>query len=153
MASLTSGLRVPPPVRALLLPATSRTKVAGLTSKGRWRIAMLGLELLFTAALIAGISCAQNQPGGTILKTERFDHDPGWEAFNSRVEPKHIPTVTQDFGYNSDGQTGRERGAIGGRVTRSSKPAYYADKIPVQTLNDKLSASGSFRPTASSGGS
>ena len=82
---------------------------------------MLRLELL--SALIAGISCAQDQPGGTILKTERFDHDPGWEGFNNRVEPKHIPTVTQDFGYNSDGQTGRERGAIGGRVTRSSKPA------------------------------
>jgi hypothetical protein len=86
-----------------------------------------------------------------VVKTERFDRDPGWEGFNNRVVPKKIPTVTQDFGYSPTNVAGKDKGEMGGRVTRSNRPAYYADKIAVKTLNDKLSASGTFALTAPAG--
>lgn len=88
-----------------------------------------------------------------ILKTERFDRDPGWEGFNNRVVPQRIPTVTQGFGYSPTNFAGATKGEIGGQVTRSTTPAYYADRIAVKTLNDRLSASGTFALTATSGNS
>src|SRR5205085_12168742 len=75
------------------------------------------LGLLAAATFFASISAAQDH-SKTVLKTERFDQDPGREVFNNRVEPTHVPTVTQDFGWT--------KGAIGGRVTRAARPAYYA---------------------------
>jgi hypothetical protein len=37
--------------------------------------------------------------------------------------------VTQDFGHSPTSFAGKARGEVGGRVTRCSKPAYYADRI------------------------
>jgi len=88
-----------------------------------------------------------------LVKEEHFDRDPGWEGFNNRVAPKRIPTVTQGFGFSPTNFAGQEKGEIGGLVTRSTTPAHYADKIAIKTLNDKLSASGTFALTASSGNS
>ena len=42
---------------------------------------------------------------------------------------------------------------MGGQVWRASEPAYYADKIGPRTLDDKLSASGTFALTKTSGSS
>ena len=83
-------------------------------------------------------------------KTEHFDKDPDWEGFNNRVELKKAPTVTQDFGYSATQFAGDAKGEVGGRIQRAAKPAYYADKIGVKTLNDKLTASGTFALTATS---
>src|SRR5438067_1450991 len=83
----------------------------------------------------------------TTVKTEHFDRDPGWEGWNNRVKPKHIPSVTQDFGYRPAKVDGQSSGMIGGRVTRAARPAFYADRFGVKTLNDKLSASGTFALT------
>jgi hypothetical protein len=88
-----------------------------------------------------------------VLKTEHFDQDPGWEGLNNRIVLKHVPTVTQDFGYSPTRFAGKEKGEIGGRVQRSGKPAYYAAKIAVKTLNDPLTASGTFALTTTSGNS
>ncbi|MDB5303161.1 MAG: hypothetical protein JWM97_710 [Phycisphaerales bacterium] len=96
------------------------------------------------------ISRADDQPG-TAQKTEQFDKDPGWEGFNNRIVPAKPVTVTQDFGYSPTNFAGKEKGEIGGRVQRAGKPAYYGDKIPVKTLNDKLTASGIFALTGSAG--
>jgi hypothetical protein len=85
------------------------------------------------------------------VKTERFDHDPEWEEYNNRVQPKRVATVVQDFGYMP--ANGERTAAIGGRVTRAARPAFYADKIGTKTLNDKLSASGTFALTSSMGNS
>ena len=112
----------------------------------------ISLTLLAAVLLGASIGAAQDQRK-TIVKTERFDRDPGWEGFNNRIEPAHVPTVTQDFGYSASSFAGKERGEVGGRITRSTKPAYYADKIAIKTLNDKLTASGTFAINATSGGS
>jgi hypothetical protein len=72
-------------------------------------------------------------------RTQSFDSDPGWEGVNNRVVPKNRPTVRQDFGY-ADGK-------MGGLVTRASEPAYYGAAIGDKTLDDKLSASGTYSPT------
>jgi hypothetical protein len=104
------------------------------------------------AAGIASAGLGQSQ-GLAVMKTERFDRDPGWEGFNNRVEPKKVPTVTQDFGYSASNFAAREKGEVGGRITRSTRPAYYADHISVKTLTDKLTASGTFAISATSGGS
>jgi hypothetical protein len=72
------------------------------------------------------------------LKTAAFDGDPKWEALNNHIVPDRPATVEQNFGYDA------KAGAMGGRVTRAAKPAYYAAKIAPKTLNDKLSASGTF---------
>jgi hypothetical protein len=96
---------------------------------------------------------AADDPPKTTLKTENFDKDPGWEGFNNRIVPDKVPVVTQDFGYSPTNLAGKQKGEIGGRVQRAARPAYYAAKVGPRTLNDKLTASGSFALTATSGGS
>jgi len=91
------------------------------------------------------VTTISSHAADVFLKSESFDHDPGWEGFNNHVQPKKVPTVRQDYGYQA--------GEIGGRVTRSARCTYYADKIPVKALDNKLSASGTFKLTGSSGGS
>jgi hypothetical protein len=85
------------------------------------------------------------------LRIECFDRDPGWEGWNNRLMPKVAPTITQDFGYSTTNFAGKAKGEIGGRVQRSATPAYYADTIAPKTLNDKLTASGTFALRASAG--
>jgi hypothetical protein len=127
---------------------TRRTAPA-LTSWSTMRF--LSLPLLVALAVAAGIGAADEQPK-TIIKTESFDRDPGWEGHNNRIVPEHVPTVVQDFGYSKTNFAGKEKGEIGGPVTRASEPAYYADKIGPVTLDDRLSASGTFALTKTTGG-
>src|SRR5438477_6889019 len=87
-----------------------------------------------------------------VLKTESFDRDPGWEGHNNRIVPERRPTVVQDFGYSQSNFAGEEKGELGGQVTRASEPAYYADTIGPVTLDDKLSASGTFALTKTTPG-
>ena len=86
-------------------------------------------------------------------KSENFDKDPVWEGFQNRLLPKTAKTVAQDFGYSDTNIAGKEKGEIGGTIWRSPTQASYAEQIPVKTLNDRLSASGTFALTASSGSS
>ncbi len=81
------------------------------------------------------------------MKTERFDRDPNWLGSNNRIVPDRLRAVVQDFGYDA------ARGALGGHVTRTAKPAFYGTKIAHKTLNDKLSAAGTFAITKSGSGS
>jgi hypothetical protein len=78
------------------------------------------------------------------LKTEHFDQDPKWEGYNNHVVPKKVITVHQDFGYSATKFAGKEAGEMGGRVQRSTTPASYAAMIKAVTLDDRISASGSF---------
>jgi len=86
------------------------------------------------------------------LKTERFDHDPAWEGFNNHIHPSHTRSVVQDFGYIADPSL-HQSSQIGGRVTRASQPAYYAESLAPKTLDEKLSASGTFQITGTSASS
>jgi hypothetical protein len=106
--------------------------------------------VLNTAALVNG----QTEPIlTTSVKVEHFDNDPGWESYNNRIAPKSAKTVRQDFGYCSTAFAGAAPGEIGGTIWRCSKQASYADKVPAKTLHDRLSASGTFAITKSSGSS
>lgn len=78
------------------------------------------------------------------LKTQAFDRDPGWDGHNNHIAPKGVPKVVQDFGYSRTTFAGKEPGEIGGRVQRTAKAAFYAAKITPKTLNDRLSAAGTF---------
>ena len=109
------------------------------------------LLLLLSAPLVLELAAA-DQLEKQSLKTEHFDHDPGWEGLNNHVHSTRVQRVVQDFGYQPDG-SGHEAGQIGGKVTRASRPAYYAQALAPKGLNEKLSASGSFQISSSSAGS
>ncbi len=128
---------------SILRPAAARER--------RGTMSLLRLALLATLAVGAGNGRAGDPPK-TALKIESFDMDPGWEGHNNRIVPGHAPTVTQDFGYGKTNFAGQAAGELGGRITRASEPAYYADKIGPVTLDDKLSASGAFALTRTSPG-
>ncbi len=88
------------------------------------------------------------------IRSENFDQDPAWDAFQNHIEPKQGKTVKQDFGYRAESNfAGKSKGEIGGTIWRCSTPASYADRIEPKTLNDKLSASGTFAITATAGSS
>lgn len=103
-----------------------------------------GLFLVFIVGSTAGAQ--------TVTKRESFDGDPRWEAFRNRVPVTEVKSVTQDFGYSPTNFAGAGKGEIGGVITRASQPAFYGLKIPKKTLDDKLSASGSFAVTDCHGG-
>jgi hypothetical protein len=88
----------------------------------------------------------------TIIRSESFDKDPGWEALNNRIVPERVPTVRQDFGYSKTKFAAKSPGEIGGQVQRASEPAFYAQKTGPLTLDRKLSASGTFAITKSTAG-
>lgn len=85
-------------------------------------------------------------------KTEHFDRDPGWEGHNNRVVPKKTLMVKQDFGFSSTHFAGKAAGELGGVIQRSTTPASYAAEIPARTLEDKLTASGTFAVTKATAG-
>ncbi len=99
-------------------------------------------HLICTVCTLAALTAAE--PQKTILKTESFESDPGWDALNTRFTRKDLGRVVQDFGFSASNHAGRESGEMGGTITRSITPAWYADRIAPKTLNDKLTASGSF---------
>jgi hypothetical protein len=109
--------------------------------------------LVALAALAAVGHGRGDNPPQPALKSESFYKDPGWEGHNNRVVPENTPTVTQDFGYSKTAFAGGGTGELGGRVTRASEPAYYADRIGPVTLDDKLTASGTFALTKTGGSS
>src|SRR2546421_12572580 len=98
--------------------------------------------MMHRLTLLALLAAAGQDAGK--LKSESFDKDPGWEAFNNKIVPEKVPTVVQDFGYSVTHFAGKEAGEIGGRITRTMKPAWYGAPIETRTLDHKLSASGTF---------
>jgi hypothetical protein len=81
-------------------------------------------------------------PAPTRQKTEIFDGDPKWDGRNNRLTPSAPPLVEQDFGYSFTHHAGKAAGEIGGKVSQSIRPAYYAKVVPAGTFEDRLSASG-----------
>lgn len=110
--------------------------------------------LLMPFLSAAVMSTLQSQERSEVaLKTEAFDRDPGWEGHHNRIVPKEYPTVVQDFGYSKTHFAGKATGELGGQVWRASEPAFYAARIGRKTLDDKLSASGTFALTKTTSGS
>jgi hypothetical protein len=108
--------------------------------------------LLAACCFLCGYLDGAEAPSSGTLKTEHFDRDPGWEGYNNRIVPKKVRLVKQDFGYSATHFAGKDAGEMGGRIQRSATPASYAAPLtPPRTLEDKLSASGSFAVTGSGG--
>src|SRR6187549_3662303 len=104
------------------------------------------LPICATLAVASAVPAVESS--STKLKSEHFDRDPGWEGHNNRVVPKDKQMVKQDFGYSATHIAGKAAGEIGGSVQRSTTPASYAVTLaPYQTLEDKLTASGTFAIT------
>jgi len=100
--------------------------------------------LAVIAATFLVLSGAGEQ-AATILKTERFDRDPGWDNSKNRCEASNPPTVKQDFGWSP--------GRIGGTVWKSTTPAWYG--MPLSrplSFKDAFSASGKIAVTRDSFG-
>lgn len=102
-----------------------------------------GLFFLALPCFTVGLAAA-DATSPPSLKTETFDKDPAWEQYRNRVEIKKAPIVTQDFGYSSTTFATDKAGEIGGSITRTTRPAYYGEKISPLTLDSKLRASGTF---------
>ncbi len=111
-----------------------------------------GVALLVVLAIALAPAGGEEQTRPTI-KTESFDRDPGWEGHNNRLLPKVLPSITQDFGYSATQFASSKKGELGGKVVRSMMPSYYAAPIATKTLNDKLSASGTFALKGAAGSS
>jgi hypothetical protein len=99
----------------------------------------------------ASLRAADNPVAAALgMKSESFDRDPGWEGFNNHIAQKSesAKVVKQDFGYSGTHHASKATGELGGAVQRALTTAYYAGKVS-HTLDDKLSASGTFAITAS----
>jgi hypothetical protein len=91
------------------------------------------------------VSVTQSPAADSALRSEDFTTDPRWESYRSRLLPNPVPITLQDFGWRALPQS--EAGEIGGWIQRSLTPAWFAKVIPTRTLNNKLSASGTFSVT------
>ena len=110
------------------------------------------ITMAFLAAASALIVRAADSPPSS-RKSESFDRDPGWEGHNNHIVPKKTLPVKQDFGYSATHFAGKGAGEMGGVIQRATKPASYAATLaPAKTLDDQLSASGSFAITKATPG-
>jgi hypothetical protein len=110
------------------------------------------LPFILTAILAPALAADPSPRPG--VKAESFDTDPGWEGHNNRLRPKVMPSIIQDFGYSESNIASVTKGELGGKITRSMTPCYYAVPIGPKTLNDnKLTASGTFALKGAAGSS
>src|SRR5260370_282085 len=116
-----------------------------LSSTGELLMHRVPITVILCAALIVVSRFSEGQTRPKLVqKTERFDADPEWEGFNNRVPPKKGQIVKQDFGYSTTHFAGRAAGAVGGLIQRSTPPASDAAQIAPISLNNKLTAAGTF---------
>jgi hypothetical protein len=108
---------------------------------------------LLTAIVVLGwaSSVPADEPD---VRARDFALDPGWEGYRNRLLTGPLRVTHQHFGHrNTNLAGGAAPGEIGGRITRSFTPAWYARAIPTRTLNDRLTASGRFAVTDAGGSS
>ena len=118
----------------------------------RGTVALVAMASMFASP--AQIILAADETSSSV-KSEHFDRDPGWEGFNNRNMPKDARMVEQNFGYSKTQFASKSPGEAGGSIQRTSTAASYAAPLsPARTLDDKLTASGTFAafPGKGSGG-
>jgi WD40 repeat protein len=86
-------------------------------------------------------------------RTQSFDADPTWDGLNNRVKVAKPNHVVQDFAYSKTNHAkGKAAGEIGGRVQRSTKPAFYGMQLAKpKTFDSKLRCAGTFAVTQTKG--
>ena len=78
-----------------------------------------------------------------LLKTEKFDADPGWDGTNNRATDPAPRQIVQNFGFSgSSTNAGGSAGEIGGFITPAGEPAFYGKVITPTSFSNLLSASG-----------
>jgi len=100
--------------------------------------------MLAMLAVFAAIGDRAHSQAGMMLKTERFDRDPGWDGRNNRREKPGTRPVTQDFGWSATRNAGGGAGEIGGSITPAAEGAYYGKALRAKTFEEPISASGVF---------
>jgi hypothetical protein len=118
--------------------------------------ALLVLIIVSNAASWAGQPSTTTDATPKRLEREKasFDQDPCWDGHRNQLLPDPPPRVRQSFGMRTSNLAGgKSRGEIGGWIQRSITPAWFAKEIPEKTLDDKLTASGTFAVTHAEGGS
>lgn len=106
-----------------------------------------------SASVLIVLALALQARAQGLLQTEQFDADPQWDARLNRTVPANPPTVTQDFGWRGSNNAGGSTGELGGRIERTTRPAWYADVIETRTFTDLLTADGRIAlPSQSTGG-
>ena len=109
-------------------------------SRSLFFLCLIAVQLLIS--LLSDVQCFAQTMN---MKTERFGSDPGWDGHNNRSQTPPAVQITQDFGYSSESShAAGSDGEIGGSITPAGEPAYYAKVIPVATLDDTLTASGTL---------
>lgn len=117
----------------------------------RWRKNQMARLIHITFSILVVCPCFAS---GLPERTETFDTQPAWVGVNNQPEFPPCPTVDQDFGYSlATSFAGGAPGEIGGKIWRASSIACYAKAISPKTLQDRLSASGTFAVTKSAGSS
>jgi hypothetical protein len=113
------------------------------------------LMLILVPLAARTVAAAPDAPDAAAQRTQDFSTDPKWDGHRNRLVPNPAPLARQSFGYQKDTRRagGKEGGEIGGWVERAVRRAAYAKAIPEKTLNDKLSASGTFAVTHEEGSS
>ena len=78
-------------------------------------------------------------------RRQSFDREPGWVGVRNRA-PRSLPKkVRQDFGFSpTRNARGTAQGELGGWITPAAEAAYVAKPITPRTLQDPLSAAGTF---------
>jgi hypothetical protein len=105
---------------------------------------MLALATAILALVVSTYVIAQAPPSVKMVqKTETFDRDPGWDAYQNRIK---VPAVKkqQNFGWSNTNHCGAGAGEIGGVVWRSISPAYYGKKVGPFNFDTPLTASGTI---------
>jgi hypothetical protein len=100
----------------------------------------LSVRLALACLIYALAGSSHGQP--LLLKTERFDADPGWDGRNNRATDPGPRTIVQNFGFSSSTNAGGSAGEIGGFITPAGEPAFYGKVITPMSFNDSLSVSG-----------
>jgi hypothetical protein len=77
-------------------------------------------------------------------KVVKLTADPGWDGTGNRETYPEVDRVgAHDFGYSRETQfAGGSRGEVGGKFWRGGNYGYYADRIGLLTLTNRLEASG-----------
>jgi hypothetical protein len=101
--------------------------------------------ITLAVALVSSVDAAE--------RTEHFDADPKWEGRNNRPAEPEPRAVQQDFGYSpGTNHAGGEAGEIGGLITPTAEPAYYAMRLErKKTFEEPLTASGRLMYPAGAG--
>ena len=78
-------------------------------------------------------------------RRQSFDREPDWVAVRNRT-PRSLPKkVRQDFGFSPTRHArGTAEGELGGWITPAAEAAYVAKPIAPRTLQEPLSAAGTF---------